>query len=73
MIGAPNTGEMVLCVNAYETRDHLKEGEAYKVHHVHFDRGKWLLKLIGVEGFWAAARFIREKESDEQLTTGNGG
>lgn len=72
MIGAPNAGDMVRCVNAYETHDHLKEGETYKVHYVQFDRGKWLIKLVGVEGFWGTSRFVRENP-DEQLSTSNGG
>ena len=52
-----NPGSYVKCVNAYETKGKLENGKVYKVHHTQFDRGKFLLKLVGVEGFWAANRF----------------
>lgn len=60
----PNPGSVVRCVNAHDTNNHLKEGQVYKVHHTQFSGRNFTLKLVGVEGFWKANRFVKVGEDE---------
>ena len=59
MSDIPTPGSWVMCVNASDSKNHLEEGKVYKVHYTQFDRGSFVLKLVGVEGFWKSYRFSK--------------
>ena len=63
---ASNPGTMVVCVNASESQS-LQEGKTYKVRFTKFAKGRFLFKLVGVQGYWAANRFVKEEANEKPL------